>query len=201
MNRKTIIITIMLLFIGLGGAAVYAVNQGAQPLYLYSGVAEKPLRLHILANSDSSADQQLKLALRDYILAEVEQITAGCADKPAAMAALSAALPQLQSSCNDYLRERAGYQARLYLRSEEFPEIDYGAVTLAAGEYDALRIVLGEGRGHNWWCVLFPPLCFVDAAGEFEQQQAVEALAGGEQQQQPSAYTVKFKLSQIFKSR
>lgn len=171
MKRKTI--AILLLLIGVAGCAVYG-WLGAPDAQLE--VEGGPLRLHILANSDDPADQQLKLALRDKIIGLVGESMGEAADKEQAMASLSAALPELTLACNEFLAPRAAYGARLELTTSQFPEIDYGTFTLPEGEYDALRIVLGEGAGHNWWCVLFPPLCFVDLAGE---AQAVAPVSTG----------------------
>ena len=124
------------------------------------------LRLHILANSDSEADQALKLRVRDALLPlfgaapTYEDARAFVLDHGAA----------LLEVCEAVLRARpVAYGVQLLLGVSEFPDRVYGGVLFPAGAYDALQIVLGEGAGHNWWCVLFPPLCIVTLDGAAAQ--------------------------------
>ena len=130
------------------------------------------LRLHVIANSDSEEDQAAKLAVRDAILDAVrEDFTAS--DKKEAMTELMARGGELRKAAEDVLRERGlDYGVELMAGEFDFPDRDYGNAFYPAGRYDALRIVLGEGEGHNWWCVMFPPLCLVEtqtATAEFNQ--------------------------------
>ena len=168
LNRK--ILAALLFLLGVGGFAAHSLME--RPVLL----PQSPLRLHILANSDSVYDQQLKLALRDEVIGLVGDSMADATDKNEATMMLAAALPELTAACNEFLAQRTTYAAHVELTKSNFPQISYDNFTLPAGEYDALRIVLGEGKGHNWWCVLFPPLCFVDLAGE---RQAVAAVSSG----------------------
>ena len=121
------------------------------------------LRLHILANSDSPEDQALKLRVRDALLplfaaAETyEDARAFVLDHGAAL---------LRTCQSTLLAAGASYGAQLLLGVSEFPDRTYGGVLFPAGPYDALQIVLGAGAGHNWWCVLFPPLCVVTKTGD-----------------------------------
>lgn len=190
-KQKTIdrrLLALLLLFVGVTGFAVYGWLGAPDAQFNIEG---GPLRLHILANSDDPSDQQLKLALRDHVIRLVEQNMGEAADKQEAIRHLEASLPQLTVACNEFLAPRAEYSARLEITKSQFPDIDYGAFTLPAGEYDALRIVLGEGQGHNWWCVLFPPLCFVDVAGE---AQAVAPASSGAQTE--DTVEVRYKLTE-----
>ena len=121
------------------------------------------LRLHILANSDSPADQRVKLLLRDAVLALLPA-SASAAESEAYLLAhgrelLSAAERTLRANGLDY-------GAQLLLGKCDFPDRTYDGKTYPAGEYEALRIVLGRGAGQNWWCVLFPPLCIVTVEEE-----------------------------------
>ncbi len=123
------------------------------------------LRLHVIANSDSAADQKAKLAVRDAILA-IEADMIGCADESEAKAALLADGGALLEAAEETLRAHGmDYGAQLMLGRYEFPERVYGDAVYPAGEYEALRVVLGEGQGQNWWCVLFPPLCILELPG------------------------------------
>ncbi len=121
------------------------------------------LRLHVIANSDGSADQRVKLLVRDAIL---EAMPAGesAAETRAHLLSQGAALLE---TAERVLRENGfSYGAQLMLGRFSFPDRSYGDAFFPAGEYEALRVVLGSGGGQNWWCVLFPPLCIVSENGE-----------------------------------
>ena len=128
-----------------------------------AATAEGVLRLHILANSDSEADQALKLRVRDALLPLFET-TATYEDARDFVLDHGA---ELQETCQAVLADAgAPYGAQLLLGESVFPDRIYGGTRFPAGTYDALRIVLGDGAGHNWWCVLFPPLCVVTENGD-----------------------------------
>lgn len=118
------------------------------------------VRLHVVANSDSGEDQALKLQVRDAILDSLRQGMADAVDAEQAKAYLQAHLPQLEAVANQAL-EAAGSAQRavVTLAKEAFPEREYDTFTLPSGLYESLRIIIGEGEGHNWWCVVFPQLC------------------------------------------
>ncbi len=123
-------------------------------------ITENVLRLHIPANSDSEADQKIKLELRDFILEEYGEKLSGCGDLNDAENTLKAMLPEIETSCQSFLeRKGVSYCASAELTTMYFTTREYENITLPAGNYDALRITLGSGEGHNWWCVIFPPLC------------------------------------------
>lgn len=144
---------------------------------------DKAFRLHILANSDSASDQEIKYALRDYIITDLGYIFRSCETKDETVMLASRDLPLISERANEFL-EHSGcnYRAKCTVEKCSFPTRRYGDHTLPAGEYDALRIVLGEGKGHNWWCVLFPSVCLPAAAErndlparEFYEEQKVRA--------------------------
>lgn len=123
-----------------------------------AGVRQEVVRLHILANSDSTADQTLKLQVRDAVTAAAVEWAAE--DPAAAREQARAALPQLEAVARKTLRD-AGCDdsvavefTRMYFTTRQ-----YGSTTLPAGMYDAVRITLGAGEGQNWWCVVYPPMC------------------------------------------
>ena len=121
---------------------------------------DRLFRLHILANSDSESDQQLKYDLRDYILEDMEQVFDGCTTAEEAKEAAKAALPQLAVKAQQFVYDSGyDYPVSLSVENTYFTTRSYGSFVVPAGNYDALRIVIGEGEGHNWWCVMFPPLC------------------------------------------
>lgn len=131
-----------------------------------SGLPDKLLRLRVIAESDESADQADKLLVRDAVLAALELRIADCASLEEARAAALEALPQLAEAAGKALEE-AGRPRPLTLRlgAEDCPLRAYETFTLPAGNYETLTVTLGAGEGHNWWCVVFPPLCLA-AAGE-----------------------------------
>ncbi|MBS6749821.1 MAG: stage II sporulation protein R, partial [Firmicutes bacterium] len=145
------------LIILLSALSFYIFGDDSQVLFANASANEKPLRLHVLANSDSIEDQQLKLQVRDFIITLLKPQLADIENKEAAMNLIEANIPQLTEACNAFLNGKADYQATLALERADFPEINYDGMVFASGEYDALRIILGEGEGKNWWCVLFPP--------------------------------------------
>ena len=131
-----------------------------------SGLPDKLLRLRVIAESDTVADQADKLLVRDAVLAALEPRIADCASLEEARAAALEALPQLAEAAGKALEE-AGRPRSLTLRlgAEDCPLRAYETFTLPAGNYETLTVTLGAGEGHNWWCVVFPPLCLA-AAGE-----------------------------------
>lgn len=157
----------------LGLAAVLL--TGALSLGEQTALSEKVVRLHVLANSDSEEDQALKLRVRDRVLAETETLLEASADRKDAEQRLTAALPELEQLAAVEIAE-CGYDYPVSVRLEEtsFPTRTYDGFTLPAGEYLALRVLIGAAEGQNWWCVVFPPLCA--AASE---DVAETALAAG----------------------
>lgn len=121
------------------------------------------LRLHVLANSDSKEDQQTKLLVRDALL----PLFAPCQSYEEARNFLLTHGKEVQRVCEETLKSRgADYGVRLLLGETAFPDRLYGDTLYPAGVYDALCVELGAAKGHNWWCVLFPPLCIVTEEGE-----------------------------------
>ena len=136
-------------------------------------MSEKIIRLHVVANSDSGADQAIKLHVRDAVLAAARQALQG-ADDP--QQAIAQALPQLEAAANAALAAQGSREtARVSFRRELFPSRDYDTFSLPSGVYRSLRVTIGAGDGHNWWCVIFPSLCVPATADGFVQA----AEAGG----------------------
>jgi stage II sporulation protein R len=130
-----------------------------------SVIPTESFRLRILANSDDSVDQAVKRRVRDAVIAEVSQWVKGPVTLTAARDVIGRHLPEIEAVVANELRlagERYDYAVELAI--VPFPTKMYGGAVYPAGDYEALRITLGAGAGQNWWCVMFPPLCFVDAA-------------------------------------
>lgn len=118
------------------------------------------VRLHVVANSDSAQDQSVKLAVRDEILAYLKENMPDLSNASQALDYLKAQLPELERIANEVL-SRFGFseRARVSLCREAFPIRDYDTFRLPSGVYQSLRVTIGEGSGHNWWCVVYPALC------------------------------------------
>lgn len=134
-----------------------------------AGVREQTLRLHILAASDSPRDQLLKLKVRDEILASTQQLFAGAQSPQQARSLVRLALPAISKAANGALARAGSSQtAQVSLERFRFETTRYQGFSLPAGEYDALRVVIGEGEGHNWFCCLYPALCVGAASGRYQ---------------------------------
>ena len=155
---KKYCIVFVLLFIIILTAAVCARPE--------DGTAAAYLRLHVRANSDSAADQAVKYEVKEAIVEYLTPVAASAESKEEAVAALEAALPGIERTANAVLAENGfAYLSRAEIRAEEFPTRVYDGVTLEAGVYDTLIVELGSGKGANWWCVVYPPLCFAGETG------------------------------------
>lgn len=149
------------------------------------------LRLHILANSDSDADQSLKLAVRDAILAQAGALFGSEATKPQALDAAEQSLPALRQIALDTLRAHGcADDVTVRLENLYFETREYDGFTLPAGRYDAVRVEIGAHAGKNWFCVLFPPMCVPAATSDGGQD--MSAYSGAEQQAVCSSYKVGF---------
>ncbi len=130
------------------------------------GIRQNTVRLHVIAHSDSAADQELKLQVRDAVTAAAAALLTDVTDHDEALRTLEAALPSLTAAAQECVYD-AGYTyaVRAELTAMYFTTRTYDSGTFPAGVYDALRISIGDARGRNWWCVVFPPLC-VSAASK-----------------------------------
>ena len=141
---------------------------GAWSLHRQDDLQEKMIRLHVIANSDSDTDQTLKLCVRDAVLCRAEEILRQSADMTEARARLRDSLPAIgDAAAQELAAQGSGYAVSVALEDTEFPCKTYDGFALPAGEYLALRVVIGAGEGRNWWCVVYPPLCTA-AACELE---------------------------------
>jgi len=128
------------------------------------------LRLHIVANSNTLEDQRIKRDIRDEIIKKTSKLFVSLNNPFHAKAVVKENLSYIKGIVEDKLAEyNKDYKVSLKLGKFQFPTRSYGDTTLEAGEYEALKILLGKGRGENWWCVLFPPLCFVDSMDKLSE--------------------------------
>ncbi len=163
-------------------------------------IRDDVVRLHILANSDSEADQQVKLAVRDALLNSGKEIFNGSLNVNTASEMLEAQKAELIAVANNVLKENGfDYTAQIFLTEEYFTTRTYENFTMPAGEYMALKVILGNGEGHNWWCVMFPPLC-LPAASENADIDAVFGEDGADIIQSGAKYEMRFKIVELIES-
>ncbi len=163
-----------------------------------SEIRSSVLRLHVLANSDSSADQELKLKVRDRLLEVSQGIYLHAKTKNDAIEATSENLSLLREEAQQVIASNGyDYPVSVLLEDCYFNTRTYGDITLPAGKYQALRVVIGEGAGHNWWCVMFPPLC-ISAASDDEA--ALSDVLSPEQMElvEGDGYEIKFKCVELY---
>lgn len=140
------------------------------------------VRLHIVANSDRPADQRVKLQIRDDLIREAGHLFRDVSDPAEARRLVQLNLPLFRTIAERRLRsEGFSYPVAVHYGVYGFPARTYGELTLPAGDYTAVRLVLGEGKGRNWWCVLFPPLCFLEADSGIAKNRVKMTPAEGRQ--------------------
>lgn len=131
------------------------------------GIRNDVLRLHVIANSDDISDQQLKLKVRDAVLEKGRDIFGQSDNKQAAETKAKIGISVLEETAkNIILQNGYNYDVKVEIGKSRFPTKTYENITLPAGEYDAVRVIIGKGEGKNWWCVMFPPLCLPAAEGD-----------------------------------
>ncbi|MCM1545514.1 MAG: stage II sporulation protein R [Clostridiales bacterium] len=166
--KKVLIVFALIIAVA---ATVFAVNfKGAQSVEAYADY----LRIHVRANSNSDKDQSVKYEVKDEVVKFITPYVKECVDKESAMDVMRGILPQIEEVCDKALKERGfTYGARANIREEKFPTRIYGDLTLEEGVYDALIVELGTGTGDNWWCVIYPPLCFTSASADVEYRSII----------------------------
>ena len=164
-------------------------------------IYDNMIRLHVLANSDSPEDQELKLKVRDAVLEEAEKIS--CTGPGEAYIKAKDSLGVLKTAAESKIREEGySYSVDVVLGEEKYPERDYDGFALPSGTYTSLRVLIGDAAGKNWWCVLYPPLCTAAAT----EREDVFIAAGFTKDQyetitetENKRYRVKFKIVEIIK--
>ena len=150
------------IFVGVAIALIYTALSAIRDQQLLAG---QVLRLHVVAQSDSAEDQALKLMVRDRLLAMCADVPETVGTAAEARAWTEAQLPVICAAAEAVLAEQGcPHTVRAEITEEAFPTRSYGTFALPAGNYTALKVTIGEGKGQNWWCVMFPPLCTAAAA-------------------------------------
>lgn len=186
----------------LAAFAVSGAVAGMLVLREQQAIAQKLVRLHVRANSDTEEDQEVKLQVRDAVLQQVQTVTADCSDSQEAICVLADHLPALAQTASETLRNLGKPNAvRVSLCEETFPTRNYDTFSLPAGNYVALRVDIGAAEGHNWWCVVFPTLCMSATTDGMEE--AAQAAGFSEEElelltEDTPKVQIKFRILEFF---
>jgi len=183
------IVVLLLLLVFIAGYALYAEA---------SALSEKIVRLHVIANSDSEADQELKLHVRDAVLELASVRLDGVSDRESAQTIIGESLSDIEEAARNAVKAAGyDYDVDVEIGVEKYPTREYESISLPAGEYLSLRVIIGEGEGKNWWCVVFPPVCLTAATKEdlavMDFTESEISLMTGEN----TGYVIRFKLLEL----
>ena len=168
--HMVIILSILLFFYTTICAISYAEN-------ISTDLSDNLLRLHVIANSDSSEDQNLKYIVRDNLLNYMNTICKNCNTKQEAINLVEENISKFEQIASDTIKQNGfDYNIQIKIGNFEFPTKTYGDISLPAGFYDAMRVEIGEAKGQNWWCVMFPPLCFVDVTSGIVPEESKDLM-------------------------
>lgn len=187
-------------------AGCTSIQKPEEDGYKYEDVKDALIRFHVIANSDSEEDQQLKLKVRDKVIEYLYPYL----EKSTSLEESRQIIKENESRVREIAKEviknnNYDYKVNTELSHENFPEKSYGEITLPQGNYEAFRVIIGSGQGKNWWCVMFPPLCFIDITkGKVEDDKSKKELdnqiekekVSKEEKDEP---VIKFKIVEFFK--
>lgn len=193
-----ILFLLLILFITIS-ASSYALNVS-------SDISNSVFRLHVIANSDSKEDQNLKYLVRDNILNYFNNNSINLENKTEVINFINLNLNNIQKVAEDTIKENNyNYPVTLEIGNFDFPTKKYGDISLPNGKYDALRVKIGNASGKNWWCVMFPPLCFVDVSSGIVDDNSKKLLSNNLNQEEyalisseNNSYEFKFKILEFF---
>lgn len=201
---KRFLILIFLLFIYTIICAVSYVNA------VSSNIESSVFRLHVIANSDSKEDQDLKYIVRDNILTYINEISKNAPTKEEVIEIARNNIDTIKQIAQETVYENGyNYSVNIKIGNFAFPTKQYGDISLPAGFYDALRVEIGSASGQNWWCVMFPPLCFVDVSSGVVPEESKEVLQENlsyeeynllSENQNNSDMNFKFKIVELFQN-
>lgn len=201
---KRFLILIFLLFIYTIICAVSYVNA------VSSNIESSVFRLHVIANSDSKEDQDLKYIVRDNILTYINEISKNASTKEEVIEIARNNIDTIKQIAQETVYENGyNYSVNIKIGNFAFPTKQYGDISLPAGFYDALRVEIGSASGQNWWCVMFPPLCFVNVSSGVVPEESKEVLQENlsyeeynllSENQNNSDMNFKFKIVELFQN-
>ena len=175
-----------------------------------NNLADSVFRLHVIANSDSKEDQELKYKVRDSLIEYMNTLTNDMNSKEEVIEIAKVHLKDFKEIAQNVVKENGyNYDVNVEIGNFSFPTKTYGDISFPAGFYDALKVEIGKAEGQNWWCVMFPPLCFVDVTSGVVPEESKENLQenlGDEEYElisdteNDSILNVKFKIIELFES-
>ena len=175
--KSQIILYSVMLFIVLGLMVGYAYSQSCKINTFSNDYKENLIRFHVLANSDSEEDQALKLKVRDKVISYLKPKLEDSESISQSEKIILNEKDKLMDICKETIKQNGyNYDVSINLGYSKFPTKQYSSVVLPAGEYKSLEIIIGKGQGKNWWCVMFPPLCFVDEQNNVIDKETDEKL-------------------------
>ncbi len=172
-----------------------------------NGLSNNVFRLHVIANSDSIEDQNLKYIVRDNLIAYMDKLCINCSTKQEVIDIANENVENFKTIAEQTIRENGfSYPVNIEIGNYEFPTKTYGDISFPTGSYDALKVEIGKATGQNWWCVMFPPLCFISPSAGIvsnESKQTLQNNLSNEEYQIISAtdsqvITFKFKIIEFF---
>ena len=173
---------------------------------VFSSISDNVFRLHVIAASDSDEDQSLKYIVRDSVLQYVNEITKNLKSKDQIIEAVSNNTEEIKKIAEETIKSNGyNYSVEIDVGNFNFPTKTYGDVSFPTGYYDALRIKIGKAEGQNWWCVMFPPLCFVDISSGVLSEDSKEVLEENLSEEEYNLvsnedYAVKFKIVEFLQN-
>ena len=199
MKHKIILLIILFIIYIFISCYFYATNS-------LNNIENKVFRLHIIANSDVEEDQKLKYKVRDKIISYMNNICENVSSKEEAILIVQNHINDFKLIADNTIAENGcNYKSNVEIGNYKFPTKYYGDITLPSGYYDALEIKLGNNSGQNWWCVLYPSLCFVDISSGIVPESSKEELKSTLSDEEYSlisedtpTYNFKFKLVELF---
>lgn len=200
MTRKKMILLSIL--IGLFGATTLTASKLHDIQESQVHIAKQVIRFHIRANSDTTKDQEEKMQVKKEVIAYLQPIMAKATNISEGRQLLLKHQNEIKEKAEEVLKTTSNRKVTVYLTKEKFPTKSYGDMTFPPGEYEALRIDIGEAKGHNWWCVMYPSLCFLDETHGIVPDESKEKLQNVLTEEDYKALQPKyrFKLLEILQS-
>lgn len=197
-TQKILIVAIVVMAI--------TVAVGFLPIHGESEIYDTVVRLHVIANSDTEKDQALKLLVRDEVLSVINPTVQNCESREEAIAEICKIEDEVRRRAKDVIAENGyGYGVDIEICREKYPTKDYGGFVFPSGEYVSVKIKIGEGKGQNFWCCLYPPICAsaaTEVSGEYMDDAFIQAGLTGEQykvitETDDVKYRVRFKILEM----
>lgn len=190
------------ILIGLFGATILTASKLHDIQESQVHIAKQVIRFHIRANSDTTKDQEEKMQVKKEVIAYLQPIMAKATNISEGRQLLLKHQNEIKEKAEEVLKTTSNRKVSVYLTKEKFPTKSYGDMTFPPGEYEALRIDIGEAKGHNWWCVMYPSLCFLDETHGIVPDESKEKLQNVLTEEDYKALQPKyrFKLLEILQS-